>query len=197
MTFTPVLLEQVQFYARDPLKKAFSKIYNILTNSETFGVMKLKTHSAYEMFVVATVLSNIGEVEQGGQNLHDLINSSMKYIRTLVELKAIPFPIALQCHRSLNRINEIAESMSEIYSKHENFQGNYLGESQKVYSSAYAISRVILLVDECIAYCLSNLETAFDSLKKLEAANAKMEEIGYSHGFLTQPSSPKSECTEE
>lgn len=178
--------EQIQFYAKEPIRQASLKIHNIIDNLETFGFMERKTHSDYEMFVADTVMSNMGEVMAGGRKFEDLIDSSMKHIRQLADLKAIPFPIAIQCHRSLGRISEISKGLQSKYSSQENFQGNYLKESVIALETTKSIHTVLRLVDSCVSSCLTNLEEAFESLKNLELASKEMEEIGRKDGFMRE-----------
>jgi len=179
-------VEQIQFYARDPIKKALIKIDNIIGNLMTFEVIERKTQSDYEMFVPNTIMSNMGEVVAGGRNLEDLINFSKEYIRQLTDAKAVPFPIALQCHQSLSHVTEISRGMQARYSSHHNFQGDHLQECQEALKTFNAMSRVLVLVDGCVSRSLFDVETAFTSLKELELASKEMEETGKSQGFMRE-----------
>lgn len=177
--------EQTQFYARDPLKKVLARTDNIIANCETFRLVENKTHSGYEMLVVDSILSNAcAEVVQGGQTPKKLINLSLESIHRLNELDSMPFPIELQCHLSLNRVNEVISGVIRYFSGHEAFAGDYQAECDKAKSIFEAISRVLSLVDETIVSCLSDLESAFDLLKKLTIANDKMEELAKNYDFI-------------
>lgn len=177
--------EQTQYYARDPLKKVLARADNIIANCETFRLMENKTHYSYELLVVDTIRSNVcAEVVQGGQAPGKLLDLSLENIHRLNELNSLPFPIELQCYLSLNRVAELMSGIVEYYSGHHSFNGDYMAECCKAKSIFECISRVLGLVDETVVHCLSDLDSAFDSLEKLSAISDKMEELGKNYDFI-------------